>query len=124
MKAAEAKTRIALKNILFATDFSTASLAAVLFAKQIARRLGGKIYGVHVNPFLEYTGVEPNAWPAMTQAAEREAKEDAQHLEEELQGVEHEVVVAEGRLWEFLSSFIKEKDIDLLVVGTRGRTGI
>jgi nucleotide-binding universal stress UspA family protein len=124
MKAAEAKARIALKNILFATDFSPASLAAVPFAKQIAQRFGAKIYGFHVNPFLDYAGVEPNAWPAITQAADREAKEDAKRLDEELKGVEHEVVVGEGRLWEFLSSFIKEKDIDLLVVGTRGRTGI
>lgn len=124
MKAAEAKARIALKNILFATDFSPASLAAVPFAKQIAQRFGAKIYGVHVNPFLDYAGVEPNAWPAITQAADREAKADAQRLDEELRGMEHEVVVGEGRLWEFLSAFIKEKDIDLLVVGTRGRTGI
>jgi nucleotide-binding universal stress UspA family protein len=124
MKAAEAKARIALKNILFATDFSPASLAALPFAKQIARRYGAKIYGVHVNPFLNYTGVEPNAWPAMTEAAERTAKEDAQRLDEELQGVEHEVVVGEGRVWEVLSSFVKDKEIDLVVVGTRGRTGI
>lgn len=55
MKVAEAKARIALKNILFATDFSPASLAAVPFAKQIAQRYGAKIYGVHVNPFLGYT---------------------------------------------------------------------
>jgi nucleotide-binding universal stress UspA family protein len=124
MKAVQAKTRIALKNILFATDFSSAADAAVPFAMQIARRYGAKVYGVHVNPADDYTGVAPNAWAAMAEVADKETKEDGRRLNEQLQGIEHEVVIGEGNIWEVVSHLIKEKGIDLIVLGTRGRTGL
>ena len=124
VQAVQTKTRIALKNILFATDFSTAADAAVPFAIQIAKRYGAKVYGVHVNRYSDYTGAAPNAWAAMAEALEAENKEDARHLHEQLQGIEHEAVIGEGNTWEVVSNLIKEKQIDLVVVGTRGRTGI
>jgi nucleotide-binding universal stress UspA family protein len=123
MQAVQARTRITLKNILFATDFSQAADAAAPIAIQIAKRYGAKVYGVHVNRFDDYTGVAPNAWAAMAEAAEKETKEDAGRLNEQLQGIEHAVVIGEGKLWEVLSNLIREKEIDLVVVGTRGRTG-
>jgi nucleotide-binding universal stress UspA family protein len=123
MQAVQARTRITLKNILFATDFSQAADAAAPIAIQIARRYGAKVYGVHVNRFDDYTAAAPNAWAAMAEAAEKETKEDAGRLNEQLQGVEHEVVIGEGNLWEVLSNVIQQKEIDLVVVGTRGRTG-
>jgi nucleotide-binding universal stress UspA family protein len=123
MQAVQARTRITLKNILFATDFSQAADAAAPIAIQISRRYGAKVYGVHVNRFDDYTAAAPNAWAAMAEAAEKESKEDAGRLNEQLQGIEHEVVIGEGNLWEALSNVIQQKEIDLVVVGTRGRTG-
>jgi nucleotide-binding universal stress UspA family protein len=124
MKAVQARTRITLKNILFATDFSAASDAAAPIAIQIARRYGAKVYGVHVNRFDDYTAAAPEAWAAMADAAEKETKEDAGRLNEQLQGIEHEVEIGEGNIWEVVSNLIKEKEIDLVVLGTRGRTGL
>jgi nucleotide-binding universal stress UspA family protein len=124
MKAVQAKTRITLKNILFATDFSVASAAAASIAIQIARRYGAKMYGVHVNRFDDYTAAAPNAWAAMAEAAEKETKEDAGRLNEQLKGIEHEVVIGEGNTWEVISNLTKQKEIDLIVLGTRGRTGL
>jgi nucleotide-binding universal stress UspA family protein len=123
MQAVQARTRITLKNILFATDFSQAADAAAPIAIQIARRYGAKVYGVHVNRFDDYTAAAPNAWAAMAEAAEKETKEDAGRLNGQLQSIEHEVVIGEGNLWEVLSNVIQQKEIDLVVVGTRGRTG-
>ena len=124
MKAVQARTRIALKNILFATDFSPAADAAAPFAIQVAQSYGAKMYGVHVNPFDNYTAAAPDAWAAMAAAAERQTKEHAQRLNEQLKGVEHEVVIGEGNIWEVISNLIKQKEIDLIVLGTRGRTGL
>ena len=124
MKAVEARERITLKNILFTTDFSPAADAAAPFAMQIARNYGAKVVGIHVSPFDNYTAAAPEAWAAMAEAAEREAKENAQRLNEQLAGIEHEVVIGEGNIWEVISNLIKEKEIDLIVLGTRGRTGI
>jgi len=124
MKAVQARTRITVKNILFATDFSPAADLAAPIAIQIAQRYGAKIYGVHVNRFEDYTAAAPNAWAAMAEAAEKETKEDAGRLNEQLQSIEHEVVVGEGNIWEVVSDLIKDKEIDLVVLGTRGRTGL
>jgi nucleotide-binding universal stress UspA family protein len=124
MQAVQARTRITLKNILFATDFSPAADAAAPVAIQIAQRYGARVYGVHVNRSDDYTGAAPNAWAAMAEAAERETKEDAGRLNEQLQRVEHEVVIGEGNICEVVSKLIKEKEIDLVVLGTRGRTGL
>jgi nucleotide-binding universal stress UspA family protein len=123
MQAVQARTRITLKNILFATDFSQAAGAAAPIAIQIARRYGAKVYGLHVNRFDDYTAAAPSAWAAVAEAAEKETKEDAGRLNEQLQSIEHEVVIGEGNLWEVLSNMIQQKEIDLVVVGTRGRTG-
>jgi len=124
MKAVQARTRITVKNILFATDFSPAADAATPIAIEIAQRYGAKVYGVHVNRFDDYTAAAPNAWAAMAEAAEKETKEDAGRLNEQLQCIEHEVVIGEGNIWEVVSGLIKEKEIDLVVLGTRGRTGL
>jgi nucleotide-binding universal stress UspA family protein len=124
MQAVQARTRITLKNILFATDFSQVADAAAPIAIQIARRYGAKVYGVHVNQFENYALTSPEAWSAMAQAAEKEAKEHNQHLEEQINGVEHEVVIAEGNISEVISNLIQQKEIDLVVLGTRGRKGL
>lgn len=124
MRAVLARTRIAVKNILFATDFSTAADAAAPFAIQIGKRYGAKVYGVHVNSRNDYVASAPGGWTVMAEAVELEANEDARRLNEQLQGVEHEVVINEGNIWTAVSHLIREKEIDLVVVGTRGRTGI
>jgi nucleotide-binding universal stress UspA family protein len=124
MQAVQARTRITLKNILFTTDFSPAAEAAAPFAIQIASNYGAKVYGVHVNPFDNYTAAAPEAWAAMAEAADKETKEHAQRLNDQLKGIEHEVMIGEGNIWQVISNLIKEKEIDLIVLGTRGRTGL
>ena len=124
MKAAEARSRVTLKNILFATDFSDAAIAAASIAVQIAQRYGAKVYGAHVNKFENYSAVAPQNWAALAEAEVRERNEDTERLNEQLMRVEHEAVVTEGNTWEVLSKVVQEKEIDLIVLGTRGRTGI
>ena len=58
MKTAETGTRIALKNILFLTDFSQASDVAMPFAVAIARQFGATVHALHVlmpGPFVYAT---------------------------------------------------------------------
>src|ERR1700688_1028253 len=124
MKAVQARSRIALKNILFATDFSSAANAAAPFAMQLAKNYGAKVYGLHVSLFDDYTSAAPEAWAMMAEAREKQAQESARQLNEQLAGIEHEVLLSEGNIWEVVSEVIKQKEIDLIVLGTRGRTGL
>src|SRR5438309_1596089 len=114
MQAVQARTRITLKNILFTTDFSPAAEAAAPFAIQIASNYGAKVNGVHVNPFDNYTAAAPEAWAAMAEAADKETKKHARRLNDQLKGIEHEVIIGEGNIWEVISNLIKEKEIDLI----------
>jgi nucleotide-binding universal stress UspA family protein len=124
MKAAAARTRISLKNILYATDFSPMAEAAAPYAAEFALRYGSKVFAVHVRT-PQVTGlVPPESWQVVREAAERQATEQAEHLKSLFRGVENEVTVIEGGIWNELETIIKGKNIDLIVLGTRGRQGL
>jgi nucleotide-binding universal stress UspA family protein len=123
MKTVEAGKRVALNNILFATDFSPHSNAALPYVLALARQCGAKIYGAHVVPPEDYLFTAPDLWPAHLQQEKQLQQEVEGHLEEQLRGVPHKVLFDVGDIWNVLSKFISENDIDLVVIGTHGRTG-
>ena len=123
MKTLEAGKRIALKNILFATDFSPHSNTALPYALAIARQYGARLFGAHVVPSQDYLFSAPDTWPAHIQQEEQLRQEVTARLEEQLRGVQHEVLFGVGDIWKVLARLIGEHDIDLIVVGTHGRTG-
>src|SRR5579872_1947640 len=123
MKVLEAGKRIALKNILFATDFSPHSDVALPYALEIADRYGAKVYGAHVVTTEDYLFSAPDVWPSHPPEEDQLRKEVLRRLEEQLRGVPHEALFGAGEVWSVLSRMIGEQAIDLLVVGTHGRTG-
>jgi nucleotide-binding universal stress UspA family protein len=123
MKTLEAGKRIGLKNILFATDFSPYSNAALPYALAIARQYGAKLYGIHALASEAYCLATPDYWPGYVQQEEELQQEAAARLEEQIRGVPHQVVSVIGDVWDILSRLVGEHDIDLIVVGTHGRTG-
>jgi nucleotide-binding universal stress UspA family protein len=59
MKALEVKQQIALKNILFATDFEASASRALPFAVALANRYEAKLYAAHVIPLEAYALASP-----------------------------------------------------------------
>ncbi len=124
MKLLDCETRVSLKNILFATDFSKQSDAALSYALSIARRYGSTVFAAHVIPDRPLLASPPiEAWEAMAAQAAPEAKESLLLLESQLNGIPHEMLLRKGHVWPELSEVIDAKAIDLLVLGTHGRTG-
>jgi nucleotide-binding universal stress UspA family protein len=39
-------------------------------------------------------------------------------------GVEHEALIGEGDVWNMVSALVKNKEVDLIVIGTHGRRGL
>jgi nucleotide-binding universal stress UspA family protein len=109
--------QLKLDNVLVATDFSAASKKAVLYANSIARRHGSKLFMANV-----VTSRSESALMDGWRAGQTEITE--QLLADHLDGIQHELIVRSGDIWEVLSHLINEKKIDLVVVGTRGRTGV
>jgi len=124
MKAVEARARIELKNILFATDFSPASEAALPYAIGLAKQHGAKVHGLHVRFPATYPIVGPEGLPQVIEAAEEQAEFEAQQLHEALADVPHEVTVTEGDLWPIIQETVDHEKTDLIVMGTHGRTGV
>jgi nucleotide-binding universal stress UspA family protein len=124
MNAVATKARIALKNILFATDFSPAAESALPYAVGLAKQYGAKVHGLHVRFPATYPIVGPEAMPQVLEAAEEQAKFEAKQLHEMLETVPHEVTVTEGDLWPSLSEIVNKQQTDLIVMGTHGRKGV
>jgi len=123
VKALETVTRISLKNILYTTDFSPTAEAAAPYAWELAKRYGAKVIALHVRPVEANGMVPPEAWAAVHEANELQAKQQAGHLKTLFRGIENEVEVTEGAIWDEISRTIEEKEVDLLVTGTHGREG-
>ena len=119
---------ISLKNILFATDFSEASEAALPYAAAIARRYDSQLHIAHiVSPASYIIPSEPGDLITIASihvAALADVRERMETLASHLETISHHTYVREGDVWENLSDIILARNIDLLVVGTHGRTGV
>lgn len=115
---------VQLKNLLYVTDFSEPSEAALPFAVALARRYDATIHALHVltpSPFgsgsFALTGV---AFEAETETA----LASMQNVESELAGVQHRVVLERAvDVWAGVEQATKDCCADLVILGTHGRTG-
>jgi nucleotide-binding universal stress UspA family protein len=125
MPVAESLVQVALKRILVATDFSEWSKRALLAGLGIAQRYASDLHIVHVVPSEGY-GV---AGVGMLGAVNF-ARHNARDLESEFlqrgyfEGIRYRISVEKGDVWPAVSRIIDEEGIDLVVVGTRGRSGL
>jgi nucleotide-binding universal stress UspA family protein len=115
---------VKLGRILFATDFSSYSNAALPYAIAIARQYGAKLYGAHVVSTDAYMFATPETWPALLEYQEAQEHIACARLEESLRGTPHQVVSAVGDIADVIFRLVHENDIDLIVLGTHGRTGL
>jgi nucleotide-binding universal stress UspA family protein len=126
-----ARTSIQLRNILMATDFSPAADAALPWAASLARHYCSTLYAVHVCPrtfpptMRGLQNMEPgDEWSAIAEATERQARERLENSVREFRGTHRRVVVCSGEVWPVVAELLEKYDIDLMVIGTRGRTGL
>ncbi len=122
MPLVEARTRIALKNILFPTDFSERSAVALPFAAALGRRYGAKVYVVHAIS-SEIPPVEAGDLPPISYWKISEQEMAILDRSDLLRDVEFETVLGQGELWDVLSHAITAYEVDLIVMATHGRGG-
>lgn len=116
-----------LKNILFATDFSLSSEAAIPCLCALALASGALVHVVHV------LGPEARAQVPMDEipeldARQSEAEEAMRSLldRDAFKGITHTATVehGHGHVWEILAALVEVKHIDLIVQGSHGRRGL
>jgi nucleotide-binding universal stress UspA family protein len=123
MPATQMKQRVTFRNILFATDFSAAANLAMPYAAGLARSFGAKLYALHVQEPANYA-LPPEMWQTVQLTREKEAQILHEAVKHDFPEVTAEVLVGEGGVWAAIEAAIKTYRIDLVVVGTRGRTGV
>jgi nucleotide-binding universal stress UspA family protein len=117
---------VPLRNILFVTDFSPSSELALPYAVALASRYNGKLYLAHVIAPEMYEFVPPTFVPEVRkQIADYAGKRMEQLLNSaKFEGVPHEVLLQQGEIWDTLREIADRYNIDVLVLGTRGRRGL
>jgi nucleotide-binding universal stress UspA family protein len=125
MEAIGVCPQISLKNILYATDFSRYSDAALPFAISIARKYGSKVFATNIVSLAPFAGSAPTqALKALAAQGVREAREMMERVQAQCKEIPHEALIRRGEIWAELGKVIEEKDIDMVVCGTHGRTGV
>jgi len=116
------------KNVLFATDFSSISEAALPYATAICRRFGSTLHVAHVlsdATLLVMTGgVDYVSMGTIYESAHQEATEKLDRMTLCFEGILHRCHVRHGLIWQNLADIITENEVNLIVVGTHGRTGL
>ncbi len=116
---------LSLKSILFATDFSVASMQALPYATSIARQFGSKLYIAHVVPPEDYP-IGLDSYDESAQAGCRRAEPKLKSVLDSApcRGLSCEALIGSGDVWIGLSDFMRRHVTGLLVMGTIGRTGL
>ncbi|HEX3354229.1 MAG TPA: universal stress protein [Terriglobales bacterium] len=125
MYCVETATEIKLDNILYLTDFSKPAEAALPFVTAIAREYGSKIYALHILLSDFYARMTPEFGDVVTAGLEQAARGKMKKIDARLSGLPHQTIVEWGAdIWTNLDRMVEKNEIDLLVLGTHGRSGI
>jgi nucleotide-binding universal stress UspA family protein len=119
----QAKQRVTFENILLATDFLPVANAAMSYAAGLARSFGANLYALHVTEPTNYA-LPPQMWGGMQTAVEAEKQGLREKLHRDFPEVTPQIIEAEGDVLRAVETAIEKYEIDLVVLGTRGRTGL
>jgi len=115
------------RSILVATDCSKASATAVRLAGRLAKEFHARLYVLHaIAPefyAVDLCGPAPELELMNLETAQENLHKYAEHIPD-LRTVKHEEIVFLGSAADGIQSAGKAHGIDLLVLGSHGRTGL
>ncbi|MBV8116288.1 MAG: universal stress protein [Silvibacterium sp.] len=117
------RDRLQFNTIVVATDLTDTASAALRYAKAVALRHKSVLIVVHVIDPVSYAF--PEGIPEYA-AADQAAREELKKIEEETRqhGIPIHSVVETGIVFERILQAVEDHNADLLVLGTRAKTGI
>jgi nucleotide-binding universal stress UspA family protein len=114
------------QNIVIATDGSENSLKAISYGIKLAKLSGATVYALHVVDTFSLS----QSWTAGRETMHEVLKKDGQKAISEVEeyagaaGVEVKEVLLEGHPSKEIIDFAEKNNIDMLVMGTLGKTGL
>lgn len=118
--------RIGIQRILFPTDFSDESVQAVEFVRKLQRHFRATVHVVHVLNLFPFSLSSDPAAVAKIEAISHSVREQMQGFTEAhgLKGDSFEPGLLNGEVSFALEEFTRKQEIDLIVLGSSGQTGI
>jgi len=126
MPTAQEVARISLKTILFPTDFSPASSAALPFALALARVYGSTLLMTHIIPPEPHRQVVTDPLPAQDDRVWQDARHKLREWTQDrsIGNTPCKALLDQGDLADAIPDMIREQAVDLVVLGTHGRRGV
>ena len=119
------------KKVLFCTDFSKNSDCAFDYAFGIAKRDEAVLYILHIISVIPHASYIDNYmtkeyWDKLkvTMREDIDKKYNDQYLSQIKDKTKVKIVTKSGREDEEILKFARKENIDIIVIGTHGRTGI
>lgn len=117
-----------IKTVLVATDFSPCAKEAVIGAAQIAKKHGAAVHVAHAldTPIPMFTPYDVAIPPGVIEQARASATESLEKTRQQIEaeGLTVEAHLTEGPAAVGITRLAEELGVDLIVVGTRGHTGL
>jgi len=118
-----------IKKIACCVDFSNNALAAFKASLEMSEKFEAKLYLIHVIPLLIHPYVADTEWimPDMPQESmissvrERMEQEYASKITE---NILYEINILEGHVSSRIIELLEEKEIDLVITGAYGASGM
>jgi nucleotide-binding universal stress UspA family protein len=127
------------KKIMIATDGSTCSGIATEKGIEFAHLSGGTVYAVHVVPtaylfpmdgyYSSSMGINPDwqlMYEVMSESLKKQGQQAVNYVKSlgEMKGVSVESVLLEGNPSDELIRYAEEEKMDIVIMGTLGKTGL
>jgi nucleotide-binding universal stress UspA family protein len=117
------------RNIVIATDGSENTQKAISYGIEIAKLSGAIVHALYVVDTSSFSSIPMSSdggWEAMFEILRKEGERavSAVKYQGEAAGVEVREVVWEGNPSNVILEFAEDNDVDLIVMGTLGKTGL
>ena len=115
------------RNIVIATDGSENTQRAISYGIEIAKLSGATVHALYVVDTSSFSAMPMDAgWEEMYEIMKKEGEKAVYDIKErgEAAGVEVREVLWEGHPSTEIINFAEKNDIDLIVMGTLGKTGL
>lgn len=116
--------QIFFRQILIATDLSSASANALDYAKVIAKQYASHILLVHVCQPIRHVAIPQGGWLEDQSMEKLEEETYALGADLRAEGYEAKAITRYGKIEHEILALAKSDDADLIIVGTHGRQGI
>lgn len=118
---------INIKRILVPTDFSETSNFAIEKACRVASLFGAELYIIHVLEASPYKLIKSDANPKEKIVLQKYVMDKLENLVKDITEKYHITVstlIGEAKVAEVVDDAVKDNKIDLIVMGTKGASGI